>query len=174
MGLLRGAVTGEYEIIGDPAYADCVLGMSFGARDGEPSPVNQLLANVSMEYSELPLLLQQEIVDALPDGKVKPVFMIDGQPSTATGSGLDSWSVLLGMREFMDQHNLEQPLLVAQAYHVSRVAAQARRLGMRPIVPRGLPKIFDPESIQSWTRSRALWVPREIVGMGYLAVQGKL
>lgn len=45
---------------------------------------------------------------------------------------------------------------------------------MEPIVQSGLPYEFDPKSTQFWTRSLALWAPREIVGMAYLKAIGRL
>jgi hypothetical protein len=45
---------------------------------------------------------------------------------------------------------------------------------MEPIVPAGLPHAFDPESSQVFTRNRIFWIPREIAGMGYLKLKGKL
>lgn len=122
MHTLRAAITGNYRVIGKPEEADCVIGQSFGAAQRGPGLVNELLADyvVTQTDTELPWLLQQEIADALPNEVSKPALTIKGDPSTKFGSELDSWTVLLRAGEYMRKHDLQRPLLVAQAYHVGR------------------------------------------------------
>lgn len=83
-----------------------------------------------------------------------------------------------------------RPLVIAHAHHVGRVAAQGRTHGAEPVVPPGLSSglagsgfyknlngLFDPESAQSWTRSRARWAIRElpaIAGLIWLPRMKKL
>lgn len=60
-------------------------------------------------------------------------------------------------------------LLVAQAFHVGRVTLQAKKQGMNGlIVPPGLPREFDPNSLQKWTTSQRAWVMRELPGIAFL------
>lgn len=174
--LIRSVVTGRYDAIGDPADADCVIGHSFGTRPDGPGPVNELLARFILERTneQLPLLLQEEVADALGALSRRPVLAIRGEASTTVGSKLDSWDVFRRARPFLDERGLGRPLLVAQAFHVRRVAWQAARQGLHTIVPAGLPRDFDPDSTQPWTRHAALWVPREIVGLTYLRVRGRV
>src|ERR1700710_2661717 len=91
-------------------------------------------------------------------GPCRPAFVIRGELSTSVGNKFDSWAVFERARPFLAERGLTRPLLVAQAFHVTRVAREAERQGLRPIVPRGLPRVFDPESTQPWTRNAALWV----------------
>ncbi|HKR82410.1 MAG TPA: hypothetical protein VJR27_05450 [Candidatus Saccharimonadales bacterium] len=85
-----------------------------------------------------------------------------------------SWGTLLEAMNFMDENNLGRPMQVGQAYHIGRIGMQADRLGMRSVIPDGLPRNFDRSSAQIWTRSMALWAPREVLGSMVLRKQGKL
>jgi hypothetical protein len=122
----------------------------------------------------LPRVLQGEIADALPPSSCRPALVIRGELSTSVGNKVDSWAVFEQARSFLAERGLTRPLLVAQAFHVTRVAREAERQGMRPIVPRGLPRTFDPESTQPWTRNAALWVLREVTGLLYLKSRAKI
>jgi 4-alpha-glucanotransferase len=64
--------------------------------------------------------------------------------------------------------------MIAQAYHIGRVAMQAHKLHMDAIIPADLPDGFDQQSDQVWTRSRNMWVPREVLGSLVLKAQGRL
>lgn len=176
MNTLFASVNGKYTARGNPLEADCVIGQSFGAREQGPGYVNELLAEFVVKNcaNDLPLLVQTEIAQALPT-EVNPVLVVEGVPSTKSGGELDSWAVLEQCHEYMQAHNLQRPLLVAQAFHVGRVAVQARKQGINGvIVPQGLPREFDPESLQKWTTSQAEWAKRELPGLVYLAFTGKL
>lgn len=172
MNVILTALTGKYNQIGNPKEADCVIGFSFGAAEQDPGYVNKLLAEYICHRTspELPLILQNEIADALP--KIcsrKPALKIEGQPSTISGQGLDSWEVLRRSFGYMKDKNIQRPLLIAQAYHVGRIALQAKKQGMdKMIVPEDLPDKFDPNSIQPWTTNRTKWAKREIIGLPYL------
>lgn len=74
----------------------------------------------------------------------------------------------------MEQEGLEAPLMVAQAYHVSRVVKQAAKLGISSIVPENLPTKFDRGSEQIWTRSMYLWMPFNALGSLLLKKRGQL
>lgn len=176
MNILKSAIDGNYELIGDPVNADCIIGQSFGAADCGPGYVNKLLANYIIQKtdSDLPLLLQKEVAEAMGESNRRPSLIIEGEPSTSTGGELDTWQVLKQAREFMDEHGLNNPILVAQAYHIGRVCLQAIKQDMEPIVAVGLPRQFDPESTQFWTRDKRLWIPRELIGIAYLKVNKKL
>lgn len=176
MNALFASVNGRYAVRGNALDADCVIAQSFGAQEKSPGLVNERLAQfiVTNVSSELPLLAQGEIAQALPEN-FAPALVIEGAPSTRSGGQLDSSAVLQRCNEYMQENNLNRPLLVAQALHVGRVAVQAKKLGMSGlIVPEGLPREFDPDSLQKWTISQAEWVKRELPGMAYLAIAGKL
>jgi hypothetical protein len=171
--LLLGAVSGRYPLLGDPTDADCVVGHAFGTRTDGPGRVNELLARFLVERVDprLPWLLQGEIADALPPSAPAPALVVRGELSTSLGNQVDSWAVFERVRPFLAERGLSRPLLVAQAFHVGRVAREAERQGLRPVVPAGLPRRFDRASTQRWTRNVALWVSREIPALAYLAFQ---
>lgn len=170
MSVLLSAATGRYKEIGNSIDADCVIAQSFGATENGPGRVNEQLARFIVEHAiGLPLLLQGEVAEALPEEAPNPALVIKGKPSTSSGGELDSWEVLRQCKQYMDEFGLRRPLLVAQAFHIGRVALQAEKQGMTGlIVPSDLPREFDPESIQPWTRSRGQWIRRELPGIAYL------
>ncbi len=55
-----------------------------------------------------------------------------------------------------------------------RVAMQARKQGIRAVVPAELPRQFVRDPVQPWVGSLGLWVPREVFGSLVLRAQGKL
>src|SRR4051794_21191802 len=123
-GLIKGAVLGRYDPLGDPDAADCVIGHSFGTQHSGtepngPGPVNELLARFVLErtHDALPLVLQEEVAEALATFSRRPVEVIRGEASTSVGSKLDSWEVFRRARPFLNDHGLRRPLLVAQAFH---------------------------------------------------------
>lgn len=171
MNTLRTALTGEYTPIGDVKDADCVVGQSFGT-----GFVNEQIAQYVLEnrLDQLPLILQQEIADGIFDLGSFADHVITGDPSTSIGTQLDSWQVLSRAKAYMEQHDLEHPILVGQAHQMGRLTLQAIKLGLDPIVPEGLPVTFDPASSQFWTRNRGAWVLRETIGIPYLRATSKL
>lgn len=178
MNLIRSAATGNYQVIGNPKNADSVIGFSFGAREKEPGLVNDKLAQFVLDRyakNSMSLIMQHEIADAFPDAIEKPDKIIYGELSTNSGKGLDSYGVLEQASEYMLKNGLERPILVAQAHHIGRAAIQAAMFfGSNIVVPEDLPKDFDPESLQLWTRNKYLWMLREMAGMGYLKYVNKL
>lgn len=172
MNILLSAL-GRYEAVGNPADADCIIGHSFGTLTGEGS-ANRALANFIVENSnERPIIADRMLVDAFPQPSTV-AKIVEGSISDAVGSGVGSWGTLVSALEFMEENELNRPLMVAQAHHIGRVVMQAKKLGMESIVPAGLPEQFDPGSDQLWTRSLGFWVPREIIGSAVLKLQGKL
>ncbi|HXH04847.1 MAG TPA: hypothetical protein VNI82_00260 [Candidatus Nitrosotenuis sp.] len=170
MNVFIAAATGRYTEIGNAAEADCVIGQSFGAAEHGSGYVNELIAKYIVENTTgIPMLLQNEIAAALPEGSREPALVIEGNPSTSSGGGLDSWEVLNQTRKYMAEHGLSRPLLVTQASHAGRVTLQAKKQRIAGlIVPKGLPREFDPDSVQSWTRSQKEWAMREVPGILYL------
>jgi hypothetical protein len=170
MNVLIAAATGYYTELGNPQEADCVIGQSFGAREGEPGYINELLAQYIIDKTDsaLPRILQGEIDAALPEQSPATALVIEGQPSTANGEGLTSWGFLLKAQDFMEENHLHRPLLVAQAFHVGRVTLQAKKQRMDGlIVPPDLPREFDPDSTQKWTTNRYQWAKRELRAIPY-------
>lgn len=176
MNLLRSTLTGEYTPIGNIDEADAIIGASFGAGEHDPGEVNERLAGFVLDRFDatLPLILQQEIATAVEDLGGHVDKTIEGDPSSLMGGQLGAWEVLTDARQYMAENGLKRPILVTQAFLMGRLTVQAVKLGMDPIVPEGLPTEFDPESIQAWTRNRLLWATRELPGLAYLKLHGKL
>jgi hypothetical protein len=65
-------------------------------------------------------------------------------------------------------------ILVCQAYHASRVQKQAALLGLKALLPPGLPRDFSHNGNQPWTRNPTLWRIREIPGQIFLHLSKKL
>lgn len=186
MSLISAAITGNYEAIGNPADATHVIGFSFGHRGGvrgnyEPGPTNERLASflsvLSLQYNglvEVPWYLQQEVADGLPLHTKQPVSI--SKPSDPNKSYLDSWDVLSQAKKMTTEldGDFNRPLIIGQAHHIGRIAAQARKMGGEPIIPKHLPGTFDGSSVQWWTRSPALWMVREIPGLAILKKRGQL
>lgn len=179
--VFRGCLTGEYPATNhkDVKRATCIIAQSFGTREKDSSTpygkINQQLAHCAAVLSsqlEIPLIAQEEVADALSGFGV--AMRISGDPSSTSGEGLDSWSVLRQAQNNQEGIDTDKPLIVAQAHHVARVALQASLLEMTPSLPARLPREFAPNSTQFWTRSRGLWVAREFPGIAVLKLQGKL
>ena len=173
MNILHSAL-GNYESAGKPIDADIISGHSFGTSVNAGSP-NHALARFAYKIADgRPIAVDRTLVAAFPRGEADVAFIVDGPISNTFGAGVGSWGTLAETKTYMERHNLVMPLLVAQAHHIGRVALQARKLEMDPVIPEDLPRDFDKESDQIWTRSLAMWVPREAVGSFVLKAQGKL
>jgi len=161
----RGSFTGNYEPRGNVAEADCVIGNEFAYRETGFGSVNEQLAEfIAERYTNLALFLNKNIAGALnvlrPD--IEPDETFVGEPVNYMGTrGIGTKGELLQAKKFMADRQLERPIIVAQAYHVGRVAIQAKWLGINPIISEGLPKDFDSESVQSWTQGPLAWAWRE-------------
>lgn len=182
MNLLRGCLAGEYPISSAEELkdADAIIAQSFGTRErgSNPGGVNIILAELAralaLKYN-IPIIAQEEIYDALPEPT--GAFRISGEASATDGSGLDSWALLQRAHDLIGgvaAKIIERPIIVAQAHHIGRVAAQAAKFGMSPRLPEGMPRAFAPDSEQWWTRTRGLWILREVPGMAVLRAVGKL
>lgn len=177
--IVESCLFGKYDAASDDEIdaADAIVAQSFGTRENGPHPfgyVNELLGRKALKLSVLyglPIFAQEEIADSI--GMADVEMRIAGDPSSASGAGLDSWGVLRAAKERLTEDN-PSIVLVAQSHHAVRVAAQAEKQGMTAFLPEGLPSEFAPDSEQLWTRSRGLWVMRELPGLGALKLQSKL
>jgi len=172
MNIVSSAL-GYYEVAGDPADADVVIGHSFGVL----GDVNYGLARFIINHAEgRPIVADRMLVDVIEelDGETDIAHTVEGPVSNAAGKGVGTWGTLVEAKDFMEEQGLQRPLMVAQANHIGRVIMQAKKLGMDAIVPADLPNYFDATSAQIWTRSLALWLPREVLGSAVLRLQKKL
>lgn len=173
MNILKSA-TGHYNQVGNLADADIIIGHSFGTSTHHESPNGALAQFILENENGQPIVVDRTLADAFPKSQLIDV-VVDGAVSSVTGSTGGSWEILKAAKDYMCTEELECPLLVAQAFHIGRVAMQAEKIGMANIiVPADLPTVFDKESNQVWTRSAGLWVPREVAGSFALRYQGKL
>lgn len=173
MNIITSAL-GHYEARGHVEDADVLVGHSFGTLTGKGS-VNRRLAECILECAgRRPIVVDKNLADAFPSDADQIDLIVGGPVSDALGGGVGTWGTLLEAGKFMNDNELLRPLMVAQACHIGRVAMQAFKQGMDPIIPPDLPAGFDPESEQRWTRSKSLWVPREVIGSFVLRSQGKL
>jgi hypothetical protein len=112
-----------------------------------------------------PMIADRTLVNALPKYlQLSVAHIVEGEVTNIKGQGVGTWGTLVSAQEYMEEHNLERPMMIAQAYHVDRVVRQAAKLGISSIVPRHLPHEFDRKSEQIWTRSLALWLPFNALG----------
>lgn len=171
MNIIQSAF-GRYEVTGSPSEGECVVGHSFGTLTGEGS-VNRLLADYIDFHAEgRPIVADRMLADAFDHTAIDEV--VEGQISNGVGQGVGSWGTLLSAKEFMAREGLNTALMVGQAFHIGRISLQADKLSMVTVIPAGLPTNFDPESEQRWTRSKSMWVPREVLGSLVLKAQNKL
>jgi hypothetical protein len=173
MNILNAAL-GHYEVAGDPADADLVIGNSFGTVISDHG-VNAHLADFILRNAEgRAIVADRMLADSFPNGADDVDYVVEGPISNATGHGVGTWGTLVEARAFMTEHDLQRPLMVAQAHHIGRIVMQGKKLGINSIVPADLPAYFDRDSEQLWTRSLGLWVPREVLGSLVLRAQNKL
>lgn len=172
-----GTFSGNYIPQGDISEADCIVGHEFGYRKNGYGNVNQQLARlVAGLCSDLPLFLNRNIAGALNviAPEIKPAEIFSGESTNITGQGEGTWGELSQARLFMNERQLNQPILVAQAYHVGRITLQAKLLEIDLIVPEGLPRDFDPESAQLWARGPVQWAIREALGVPVLRIRNRM
>ncbi len=172
LALTARASNGRYRPRGKTAQADCVVGYSFGFQKGPgdtrlPGPANQALADFAAGF-KLPKFLQSEIDEAC-----KPhLTTTDVRLGLAGAKYVDSYAVFLESQRFLKLHGYSRPLLIAHPYHVPRLDAMYRRAGLKAVIPKKLPAVWDKQSVQYWTRSPGQWRAREIGALTYYLLRG--
>ncbi len=169
-----GAALGSYEITVNSLEADCLVGHSFGTPTESGSVNHALAEQILLQSDERPVIVDRTLADAFPERDIMVDYIVEGPISNTTGTQGGTWQTLLGARDFMKQEGLSVALMFAQANHIGRVLMQAEKLGIDYVVPENLPRNFDAHSEQWWTRSKSLWVPREVIGSLVLKAQKKL
>lgn len=179
--VVKSAITGHYTPQGKIEDADSLITQDFGRRerkgDEAVDPVNMAIAQFAIDIltqKDMPSIMQTESATAYNALSRKTASKIITESRKKSQAYLDSWEVLSQAKEYMDEYGLESPVIVAQAHHIGRVALMAVKLGIKPIIPKGLPNGFDNYSAQWWTRTNSLWMAREVPGLYVLKVQGKL
>lgn len=149
------------------------MGHSFGT-DTSPQSVNRLLADIMKTHANgRPIIADRMLVRADPEGEKAYAHIVDGEITKMDGQS-GTGRALKNAQGYMEANNLSKPLMVAQKYHIDRVVRQAAKLGVRSIVPPGLPGQFDKRSKQFWTRSKLLFTPLNVVAYIKLKMDGEL
>lgn len=120
------------------------------------------------------MIADRTLVNALPDGGSRMAHIVEGDVTNIKAQGVGTWGTLVEAQHFMETEGLSAPIMIAQAYHIRRVVKQAAKLGIESIVPANLPKDFDENSEQIWTRSAYLWIPFNALGSLLLKKRGQL
>jgi hypothetical protein len=160
---------------------DCVIALAFGYRRTHgkiiPGPSNEALAEVVHEkYSGLPKILQFEVADAFAKHDNEPILRIEQH---RTGAYMDTREVLVQASELCKKSGWETAALVAHPSHLPRVRACAEKLGLRVSTDQidemqGLDIPYDPQSDQSWTRSRWRMQLHEVLANGLYKALGHI
>ncbi|MBI5913490.1 hypothetical protein HY839_03575 [Candidatus Azambacteria bacterium] len=140
--------------------AQVILAQSFGLRGDKPGISNEALTKVVADLwrcYHLPLVLQWEIADCLPGVHKAGVI----RRHRTEGEYLDTHEVLAQSREICKK-GWTKAIVVAHPDHMWRVVRVAENVGFHAI-PADVQDIpYDPQSSQSWTRSKMCFIPREI------------
>jgi hypothetical protein len=163
-----------YDTAGATSEADSVIGHSFGTSTDIFS-VNSQLAERMLSVSEgRPMIADKTLVNSLPNLKGHMAHIVIGDVTNIRTQGVGTWGTLVEAHQYMEENDLYSPIMIAQAHHINRVVQQAAKLGISSIVPEGLPRGFDKNSDQIWTRSAALWIPFNALGSLLLKKRGQL
>ena len=143
--------------------AQVILAQSFGlAGDGIPGGVsNEAMAKIVKEIHrqyELPMVLQWEIADCLIDLPMVGVV----REHRKFGKYLDTREVLVQSFLVCKKQGWTRVIVVAHPDHIWRVKKVAEKLGLDVFIPDTSSVPYDPHSIQSWTRNKIRFIPREI------------
>lgn len=168
---------GKYEASppDDLAAADFVLGHEFAAHGHGVGKINLALAKlIATQYADMPICASESIATTLeeiaPEIVLESVFVGTTADTTASTGG--TWKELNQALDTVgDKRNA---IIVGHAYHVGRISLQAKKIGLNPLLPPGLPTEFDRESGQWWCRSRLAWTLRELPGTLVLRSRNEL
>jgi len=152
-------------------HAEVALVQSFGLRRGAPGLSNGALASIARNLHEhygLPLVLQWEIADCLPDLQKAGVIRRHRTPDAY----LDTREVLVQSAEICRKHGWRKAIIVAHPDHVWRVMKTAEKLDFGIAITDMASIPYDSLSLQPWTRSRWRFVPREIIARLLYLVRG--
>ena len=177
----KGSFSGRYEPRGEPGEADSIALIEFAVPQSPESigaihktevEVLRALFRARSELSGAPIFANRfsaaYMATTIPELPVQ-IFQVAASSSFAA-ENTGTWGELQQVYEAGYRH----PLLIGQAFHIGRVAMQAEKMGLDPIVPPGLPREFDAHSSQPFTRHWLTWVVGEFVGAPVLRRAGHL
>ncbi len=144
----------------------------------EPGPTNEALAQAAADFvadHPVPIIAQWEVAQVLEDLgvddviSVEPDIAADGTVTYLSTQGVAEKGIALAADADIDPGRAG---VLCFADHAVRCLRTAEAAGLEgPAVPEGveLPADYDPDSGQTWTRSRELWVPVDLLGRSVLA-----
>lgn len=142
--------------------SDVILALSFGRRKNTPGMSNVQLAlgieMLSLKFG-LPVIAQWEISECLTACIDKAGEI---RKHRIKGKYLDTLEVLVQSLEICKKKNWKKIVIVAHPDHIWRCAETAKKLGFEVAIADITDVAYDEQSIQLWTKSRMLFVPREI------------
>jgi hypothetical protein len=157
---------------------DSLVAFAFGNRLGaagdlQAGPTNDALAKQVVKFVRkhpVPVYAQTEIATQLQAAGVQDVTSIDAV--TAPDGTVTYLSTAGVAQQAMSKAQAAGTTLgtvgiVGFADHAVRCVLTARKAGMTgAAVPKGitLPTVYDPDSSQPWTRSRAAYLPTDLIG----------
>lgn len=153
--------------------ADVVLGQAFGLRKFSPGKSNEALAKIARKLHQrfnLPLVLQWEIAECLPDLPIAEVV----REHRLKGKYLDTFEMLFQIRVMSGKHGWERAVVLAHPHHHWRCMMVAKRLGFDVLVVDVSSVPYDKLSTQWWTRDALRFIPREIVARLIFLFTGKI
>lgn len=172
--------TGEYNpsSVHEVVAAEAVIGHEFGAPKAAnyPGAVNTALAKMIVErYGDKQIYASETIADAIGgmDAGIPLAGVFEDSSADTTGRVGGTWSELQQAIRLADG-DLRNPIVIGQAFHAPRIAAQATKAGLEPVLPEGLPRLFDPGSAQWWCRGPMRWALREAAGTMVLRQRGQI
>ncbi len=148
---------------------------SFGLRKNSPGTSNEALAEAIIRIREdFPcppqLIIQKDTADAFP--KEIKIDKIISQHEKA-GKYLDSYEVSRQCAEYCRKNGIKNLLVFAHPHHIWRVKRVTEKLGLNCLaVSVKIP--YDRQSSQVWTRSKWLFIPREIMVIIAYFLTGKI
>lgn len=157
---------------------DSLVVFAFGNRIGragdlQAGPTNEALAKAVFRFvlkHPVPVFAQTEIATQLQASGVQdvtsidPVTAPDGTVTYLSTAGVAQQAVSKAQAAGVELGTVG---VIGFADHSVRCVLTARKAGMTDAaVPKGvaLPKVYDPESNQSWTRTRAAYLPTDLIG----------
>lgn len=154
--------------------AHAIIALSFGLQPNRLGLSNKwisIIVKTLYEKYHLPLVLQKEIADCLPD--LDKVTTSTSDHNVFSGKYLDTHEVLELMEKFCRNQGYTRIILVAHPDHMRRVAKIAEKFGLSGYIPREISHIpYDPYSIQWWTRGKFLFFIREVPTRIFYKIRG--
>lgn len=150
--------------------ADVLLVQSFGLRQDSPGPSNEALAKIAENLYRpyvFPLVLQWEVADCLSGTKAGVI-----REHRRKGEYLDTYEVLCQSWIICQARGWKRAVVLAHPDHMWRVVKTAEKLGFKTVAADVSSTPYDKESIQWWTRNRALFIAREIPTRVYYLLRG--